>query len=103
MTDGATRYTVRWSRAARTTLDRFSAEDRERARLAEALLSRDPTPANPFVADMSADEDAPEESHILWWRNITLHYRFAGTAAVEIDAVRAWSQEALDEFDDPER
>ena len=52
------------------------------------------------LADLSADEDAPDESHILWWRNITLHYRFTGTAAVEIDAVRAWSQEALDEFDD---
>ena len=103
MIDDAPRYTVRWSRAARTTLDRFSDRDREHARIAEGLLNRDPTPANPFVADLSADEDAPDESHILWWRNITLHYRFTGTAAVEIDAVRAWSQETLDEFDDAER
>lgn len=95
MIDDAPRYTVRWSRAARTTLDRFSDRDREHARIAEGLLNRDPTPANPFVADLSADEDAPDESHILWWRNITLHYRFTGTAAVEIDAVRAWSQETL--------
>ena len=54
-------------------------------------------------ANLSADEDAPDESHILWWRNITLHYRFVGTATVEINAVRTWPQEALDEFDDAER
>lgn len=102
MTASAPRYAVRWSPAARSTLDSFSAEDRERARTAEDLLKRDPTAANPFVADLSADEDALFESHILWWRNITLHYRFVETALVEIDAVRKWSQEALDEFDDLE-